>query len=70
MINTKLKAENVFRLGGKTDAINLVNLDGETVAAFSSAAFFYIVTGFKSAEAYNEHHDDEPVKFLVWKREH
>lgn len=67
MINTKLKAVS------RTDGLNkvyLVDVNDDIVAEFASTATFYIVTGFKSAEAYNEHHADEPVKFLVWKREH
>lgn len=66
MINTKLKACNTVN----EREIVLVDASGDIVARFESAPFFYIVTGFKSAEAYNEHHADEPVKFLVWKREH
>lgn len=65
MINTKLTAHNT--INGRE--IILETVDGEVAARFASAAMFYIVTGFKSAEAYNEHHADEPVKFLVWKRE-
>jgi hypothetical protein len=64
MINTKLTATE------NDKGIFLENAAGDTVACFESAAYFYIVTGFKSVEAYNEHHADEPVKFLVWKREH
>lgn len=66
MINTKLKAVP----NAVTGKIYLETIQGKTVAIFENAAYFYIVTGFKSAEAYNEHHADEPVKFLVWKREH
>lgn len=67
MINTKLKAER----GGLGNAmVTLKNVDGETVATFSSDAFFYVVTGFKTIEAYNEYQEEQPVKFLVWKREH
>ncbi|QBQ72105.1 hypothetical protein Milano_083 [Agrobacterium phage Milano] len=65
MINTKLIAREV----GFGEII-LKDTSGETVARFDSAPYFYIVTGFKSADAYNAHHADEPVKFLVWKREH
>jgi hypothetical protein len=64
MINTKLKAVK------KENGIFLENAAGDTIACFESEPYFYIVTGFKSAEAYNEHHADEPVKLLVWKREH
>lgn len=67
MINTRLKAHEPLP-GGRE--IVLENRDGDIVARFSSAAFFYIVTGFKSAQAYNDHHEDEPTKFLVWKLEH
>lgn len=65
MINTKLRATQL-----ENRKIVLMNNDGEIVAEFAGSAFFYVVTGFKSADAYNAHHADEPVKFLVWKREH
>lgn len=68
MINTKLTAKNSEVLGSR--AINLLNNDGECIASFANDMFFYIVTGFKSAEAYNAHHDEAPVKFLIWKRVH
>lgn len=67
MINTKLTAKNSEVLGSR--AINLLNNDGECIASFANDMCFYIVTGFKSAEAYNVHHDEAPVKFLMWKRE-
>jgi hypothetical protein len=65
MINTKLTAIEL-----QCGAIELMDSQAEIVARFESAPYFYIVTGFKSADAYNAHHADEPVKFLVWKREH
>lgn len=65
MINTRLKAED-----GSKGIIRLVRPSGECVATFESAPFFYIVTGFKTAEAYNTHHEEKPTTFLVWKREH
>lgn len=64
MINTKLTAVQMSNC-----KIALVSASGEVVAEFAGSAFFYIVTGFKSADAYKAHHADEPVKFLVWKRE-
>lgn len=68
MINTKLTAKGSEVIGSR--GINLINVDGECVASFSGPEFFYVVTGFKSAEAYNAHHADEPVRFLAWKRNH
>lgn len=65
MINTWLHA--IRTSDGK---IVLDNKDGETVASFVSDAVFYIVTGFKDVNAFNAHQDDQPVKFLLWKREH
>lgn len=66
MINMKLKAVQ-HPTNGK---IWLTNADGDIVAEFMTAPFFYIVTGFKTVEAYNAHHDEQPTKFLLWKREH
>lgn len=68
MINTKLKAKKSEVLGSR--GINLINVDGDCVASFSGPEFFYVVTGFKSVEDYNDHHDAQPVKFLQWKRKH
>lgn len=68
MINTKLKANGSEVIGSR--GINLINVDGECVASFSGPEFFYVVTGFKSAEEYNAHHADEPVKFLILSRNH
>lgn len=65
MINTKLKAV----ADAYSSAVYLESESGEGRVDFDNLALFYIVTGFKSVEAYNEHHADEPVKFLVWKQE-
>ena len=65
MINTKLTAYDTF-----SDEIILENTDGDTVARFSSDAFFYIVTGFKTVADFNAHQNEHPVKFLVWPRAH
>jgi hypothetical protein len=64
MINTKLFA----RHSGTT--IELVNVDGDVVATFINLAMFYIVTGYKTVEAYNEWQDKKKVLFLIWKQEH
>lgn len=64
MINTKLTAK--LESNG---VIRLTHSSGDYVATFESAPFFYIVTGFKTVEAYNAHHADKPTTFLVWKRE-
>lgn len=66
MINAKL----IARITKHNGHIDLLNCHGSIVATFESEPFFYIVTGFKSADAYNAHYAEEPVKFLVWKREH
>lgn len=65
MINTKLTA-----VDDGDGVIRLLHSSGICVAKFEGYPFFYIVTGFKSADAYNAHYAEEPVKFLVWKREH
>ncbi len=65
MINTKLEARTT-----NGNEIKLFNTDKDCVATFSSIQFFYIVTGYKTVEAYNENQNEAPVKFLLWKREH
>lgn len=65
MINTKTTA---FR--AHNGSITMKNMDGDEVATFASDAFFYIITGFKTVDAYNEYQDEQPTKFLVWPRQH
>jgi hypothetical protein len=64
MINTKLTARMV------DDGVYLTDVNRDIVATFVSLATFYIVTGFKTVEAYNDYQDEQPVKFLVWERKH
>ena len=66
MINIKLTAHYAESPTG----VYLTDTHGDIVATFISLATFYIVTGFKTVEAYNAWQDEQPVKFLVWKREH
>jgi hypothetical protein len=69
MINIKLTA-HTSRAPTTIDGVYLTDTHGDIVATFVSLATFYIVTGFKTVEAYNAWQDEQPVKFLVWKREH
>lgn len=66
MINMKMKAHYADAPTG----VYLTDTNGDIVATFVSLATFYIVTGFKTVEAYNAVQDEQPVKFLQWKREH
>lgn len=68
MINITLKAVAVETPTGTK--INLVNVDGDTVATFHGFPFFYVVTGFKTVDAFNANQEEQPTKFLLWKREH
>lgn len=65
MINQKLKAE-----ADESGLIRLCDARGEAVAVFNHPAYFYVVTGFKSAKEYNDHHENQPTKFLVVERQH
>ncbi len=54
--------------------IRIVGSDGDggamTVADFHSPAHFYLLTGFKSAEAFNAAQEDKPTSFILWERKH
>jgi hypothetical protein len=69
MINIKLKA-HTSTAPTTTDGVYLTDTGGDIVATFVSLATFYIVTGFRTVEAYNAHQDQQPTKFLVWERKH
>ena len=66
MINIKLIAAVNKRLEER-DEITLANVDGEIVARFTSLEFFYVVTGFRTVEEFN---DKQVTKFLMTKRNH
>lgn len=66
MINTRLRAEHgigCVRLFGAVDGQPRV-----CVATFTNINYFYIVTGFRTVEEYNEAQDAKPTTFLVTKR--
>lgn len=66
MINMKLKAIK----DAYSSQVMLQDADGHSRIRFDTIEFFYIVTGFKTVEAYNAHQEEQPTKFLVWNREH
>lgn len=66
MINMKLKAV----ADAHSSAVYLETANGDGRVKFDNLALFYIVTGFKTVEAYNDHHDEQPTRFLVWERKH
>lgn len=70
LINTKMKAKSYGPAGG----VRVMGSDGDggetVVADFPSPAHFYLLTGFKTAEAFNEAQADKPTTFLQWERKH